>query len=340
MKVAIGYHIQDGPWGGGNQFARSLANALAARGDQVTFTLADPDIDLIVLTDPRGRSPTVSFHGGSILRYLLLRNPRAVVVHRINECDERKGTRHMNRLLRQANYAADHTVFIASWLRDLDVWRRESPCSVVLNGADTTIFNAAAYRPWDGTGPLRVVTHHWGGSRLKGFDAYEAVDRMMADPRWRGRLELTYVGNLPAGTGFQHAQYLPPKNGAALAAELSSHHVYLTGSVNEPAGMHHVEGALCGLPLLYRNSGALPEYCNGFGLGFDTPDQLPELIERMMAEYPARVAAMARYANTAAHMCEGYLALFDRLMGERDTIVSSRRLWRDPWQVLRNQVAM
>ena len=25
--------------------------------------------------------------------------------------------------------------------------------------------------------------------------------------------------------------------------------------------MHHIEGILSGLPIIYRNSGALPEYC-------------------------------------------------------------------------------
>lgn len=162
MKVAIGYHLQSGPWGGGNSFACSLSRALVERGDLVVNTLDDPDIDLILLTDPRGRSPQVSFHAGTILRYLLKVNSDALVVHRINECDERKGTRNMNRMLRRANYVADHTVFIATWLKDLDLWRNESGSSVILNGADTGIFNEKYYRPWGGNEPLRLVTHHWG----------------------------------------------------------------------------------------------------------------------------------------------------------------------------------
>jgi hypothetical protein len=92
MKVAIGYRIQSGPWGGGNRFAVSLAEHLRAAGHQVVFELADADIDIILLTDPRPRSSSVSFSSGAILRYLSFTNPRAVVIHRINECDERKGT--------------------------------------------------------------------------------------------------------------------------------------------------------------------------------------------------------------------------------------------------------
>ena len=131
MKVAIGYHVQDGPWGGGNRFAKALASAFQARGDAVVYDLKDRDIDVILLTDPRARSANVSFAAGKVLRYLT-RRPQALVFHRINECDERKNTRDMNARLRRANYAADHTIFIASWLKDLDVWRRETPYSVVL----------------------------------------------------------------------------------------------------------------------------------------------------------------------------------------------------------------
>ena len=32
MKVAIGYQIQKGPWGGGNAFAKSLSEYLKSQG--------------------------------------------------------------------------------------------------------------------------------------------------------------------------------------------------------------------------------------------------------------------------------------------------------------------
>lgn len=338
MKVAIGYHIQEGPWGGGNQFARSLAEALTGRGDRVAFDLADPDIDLIMLTDPRSRSPSVSFGPGAILRYLAFRNPNALVVHRVNECDERKGTRHMNSMLRRANYAADHTVFIASWLKALDLWRRETPASVILNGADVRLFRPATKKTWDGSAPLKLVTHHWGGNRLKGFDVYEMLDRMLADPVWKDRIAFTYVGRLPEGVSLVNARCVSALSGAALAEELASHDAYITGSLNEPAGMHHIEGALCGLPLIYRNSGALLEYCDGFGVPIDGPDDLAGAIGRIIAEYSSFREAIKNYPHSAANMCAGYLALFDRLIADRKRIVAERRIWRNPMLVLRNQI--
>jgi glycosyltransferase involved in cell wall biosynthesis len=337
MKVAIGYHIQEGPWGGGNQFARSLTEVLERRGDTVRFDLADADIDVIVLTDPRARSASVSFGAGAVLRYLLLKNPRALVVHRINECDERKGTRRMNLMLRHANYSADHTVFIASWLKELNVWGRYTPSSVILNGADERVFNRSTYTSWDGHGPMRLVTHHWGGNRMKGFDVYEALDRLLAEDEWRNRIEFTYIGNLPSGFSFTNARYLLPMQGETLARELSSHHVYVTASMNEPAGMHHIEGAMCGLPLLYRRSGALPEYCDGFGVGFDGQDFMAAL-QQMLTQYAVYAQCTEHYSRTASHMCEEYIALFDRMLTQRTAILDSRRLWRNPWLLLRNQI--
>lgn len=338
MKVAIGYKLQDGPWGGGNQFGRALADALAARGDDVRFDLRDDDIDLILLTDPRGRAPSISFGAGAVARYLGLRNSDAVVVHRINECDERKRSRHMNRLLKRANYVADHTVFIASWLRDLDVWRGENGSSVILNGADSTVFSASANERWTREEPLRLVTHHWGGNRLKGFDIYELLDRMLIDPGWKDRIEFTYVGRIPDDAALPHARVVEPLAGPELAAELASHHVYVTGSQNEPGGMHHIEGALSGLPLLFRRSGALPEYCSPFGVVFDGPDDFVAALEQMMAEYEGHQQSLATYPYTTERMCSAYLRLFDDLIARRDQIVAARSLWRAPATLLLNQL--
>jgi hypothetical protein len=60
---------------------------------------------------------------------------------------------------------------------------------------------------------------------------------------------------------------------------LKRNDVYLTASRNEPAGMHHIEGALCGLPILYFDSGALKEYCQDFGLEFNQENFLDKLLE-------------------------------------------------------------
>lgn len=337
MKVAIGYRIQSGPWGGGNRFAISLTEHLRAAGHQVVFDLADADIDIIMLTDPRWRSRNVSFAAGAITRYLLLRKSRALVLHRINECDERKGTYGMNDALVRANWCADFTVFVGSWMLNLPTWRKHlrTPLSVILNGADPIVFNSKGMQPWDGYGPLRLVTHHWGGNWMKGFDIYKRIDELMATPEYKGRIDFTYVGNLPKGFTFRNARLVEPLDGLALAKELKRHHAYVTGSINEPGGNHQNEAGACGLPLLYRRSGCMPEYCEGFGIAFDEFD-FDSALRQLYANYPALVAAMPAWPHLSDRTCRQYTNLFEDLLSRRDELLAARDPWRKPMLVLRN----
>ena len=285
MKVSIGYKLESGPWGGGNRFVLELSKALELKGHSVVYDLNDSDLDVILIIDPRNRShPNITFGVGKILSYLLFINSEVAVVHRINECDERKNTRHMNFLLRVTNYIADHTVFIASWLIKLNVWRRGSDYSVILNGASTDIFYPDKEKNID-KHILRFVTHHWGANRMKGFDIYNYFDKLLDDHRLSKIIKFTYIGNLPKGVEFDNICHLPAMNGKELADCIRKHDIYLTASINEPAGMHHIEGACCGLPILYRNSGSLPEYCAGFGVEFNGGKDFEEKLYFMISNY-------------------------------------------------------
>ena len=65
-------------------------------------------------------------------------NQDVIVVHRINECDERKKTNFVNRYLIEANKSADSTVFVSSWLKNLFI-QQGLECdniSVIMSGAN------------------------------------------------------------------------------------------------------------------------------------------------------------------------------------------------------------
>ena len=339
MKIAVGSRPFNGPWGGGNRFAAALSEALREAKHAVVHDLSDIDIDVILLTDPRPRSPHVAFGAGAVLRYLAMRNPRAIAVHRVNECDERKGEPFINHKLVRANYVADATVFVGHWLVDLPVWQAHlrGPWFVIHNGADARVFHPHGFQPWVGNGPLKLVTHHWGYHPMKGFDVYERLDRMLVQPEWKDRIAFTFIGNLTKGFQFQNARYVPPLDGEALATELRSHHAYVTASINEPGGNHQNEGAMCGLPLLYRESGCMPEYCAGYGVSFSGPEDFTDALSQLVARYGAFADKMGSYPNTAARMTRAWIALLAELTDRREELLARRRLWRDPWSALLTQ---
>ena len=101
-------------------------------------------------------------------------------------------------------------------------------------------------------------------------------------------------------------------SGIPLAAELKNHNIYVTGSLNEPSGNHHIEAAQCGLPLLYINSGALPEYCSGFGVEFNLKN-FEDKLKYLIDNYSTYFQELTRYPFNAEKMCEEYLDIFMEL---------------------------
>lgn len=326
LKISIGMNLQSGAWGGGNQFGHSLKSYLEGRECDVYFDLDEPDLDIILLTEPRFKLASSAYSYEQIAAYLKYKNKKTIVIHRINECDERKGTKGVNDLLVKASRYADHTVFISSFLKHLFVNKgiNESSSSIILNGGDTNLFNRNGSNSIGIEGPLKLITHHWGGNWSKGFDIYERLDKMLSEKKWSDQISFTFVGSLPNGFQFINANYIKPLSGNDLGDEISRHHIYLTASRNEPAGMHHIEGALCGLPLLYIESGALPEYCNGFGISFNT-DNFELNLKKMIRTYDHWGEKMSSYPHTSEKMCSEYYSLFMNLFDKRDDILRCRK---------------
>lgn len=326
MKVAIGQKPHDGPWGGGNQFLNSLVSGLTRQGHEVVFDLADVGIDLALLIDPRPKLPNVTFSASDIWRYRR-RYPGLIAVHRVNECDARKGTRTMDFRLACANRVADHTVFISHWLLTLPVWRHmpSDTTSVIENGADASIFHPRVRSEANDGMPVRFVTHHWGAHVNKGAEIYAALATMAARPEWSQRFTFTYIGNPPKNASLRGARIVAPLSGQALGAELRAHDAYVTGSINEPAGMHHIEAALSGLPILFRRSGALPEYCEGYGIGFWGLRDLEPALEAFLRRLGKHRTALAEYPHTADRMVARYIRLFEKLVDQRDALIAARR---------------
>lgn len=325
FKISIGSNIIEGPWGGGNQFAVSLSKYLKDKGWKVTTDLKDRDIDIIIMTEPRLTSETGAYNQKHISKYLIGK-PDTIVVHRINECDERKGTTGVNKYLMRANKVADYTIFISNFLRNLFIKKgffKNKNSTAVKNGADKEIFNCEGLKRWDKKSALRIVTHHWGYNYNKGFDIYEKLADI--DSVKNMKIQFSYIGRLPDEAKLKGINVVPPLSGRKLAEELKSNHVYITGSINEPAGMHHIEGAMCGLPLLYRNSGALPEYCNGFGVMFEGVDDVEEKLEELVKNYDYYFDKMEEYPYNSELMCEQYESVFLKLLRGKDKLNAKKR---------------
>jgi hypothetical protein len=319
MKVCFNTKFIEGPFGGGMKFALNLKKFLESKGVAMTNHLQDKDIDVILHINPLNTSANVfSCYDAWLYK---IKHPKIIIVHRVNECDERKNTNTVNNQLNMVNKYSDYTVYIASWLEPLMKkagFDQRKPWKVIHNGADEKIFNRQG-KVFDfaQNRKLKIVTHHWGANWMKGHDVYKKIDDLLDNEKFKDKFEFTFIGNYPKDIKYRNTKLIAPLADNELAAELKRHDVYITASRNEPAGMHHIEGALCGLPLLYIDSGALPEYCGQFGLEFNV-DNIEEKLTEMYNRYEFYLEKLKKYEFTAEKMNENYYDLFKELYKNRE----------------------
>jgi len=306
--LAISIVPPKGSWGGAGSFVSQLADLMARRGWRVVFDLKrSPDV--VALIDPRRDHPAKRF-GLRDLEPFRAENPQVPILHRINECDQRKGTDDIDELLRRANAFADHTVFISEWLRDYFVERWYDPLrphEVIYNGADSAVFHPIGnHLPAPGE-TVRVVTHHWSDNWMKGFREYQQLDELIAAGELPG-VALRVIGRWPKEIQWKKAETFGPASGRTLAGALRECHLYLTASRWEPCGMHHVEGAQCGLPLIYHeDGGGIVECGRKYGIGFRDNlkeavllaiDRLTDTRRRLLTAMPSGDRMTMAFADT------------------------------------------
>ena len=304
------------PWGGASPFVWQLADFLKRRGWKIQYAL-DPLPDAVLVIDPRMDHPKKKYGLEELVRFRA-DHPKIPILHRINECDQRKGTAFMDELLRQTSELCDYTVFIAEWLRDYFVERwfdPSRPHTCIYNGADPSVyhpFGAVAPRPGE---VLKIVTHHWSDNPLKGFEVYERVDHLIADGKLPG-LSLRVIGRWPKSISWRSAELIGPMTGKPLARKLRECHIYFTASRWEPCGMHHVEGAQCGLPLVYHeDGGGIVEAGLKYGIGYR--EDPSEALLQMAARLQEFRGKLMRAMPSGDRMAMEYADLFQFLVTNR-----------------------
>lgn len=313
-RVALNLVPRGTPYGGGNQFVLQLARALRGLGFDVIHDLGRA-VDVVLMVE--ARDELASFAVSDVARWREHR-PVGIVIHRVNECDERKGTSTMDAQLSRVNSLADHTVFISAWLRDYHAARwfdSTRPNSVVRSGADPRVFHPLGGRLPSPAEPFRLATHHWSDHPRKGFAIYSEIDAAIADGRLPG-FELMVVGRWPASLRWRSARSFEPAVGERLADLLRSAHGYVTASLSEPGGMHVAEALQCGLPVAYHlDGGGLVEQASTAGVGF-TDDVVAAVVALRNDHARLRRAALEQ-APSGELMCLEYVRLLHRLLAER-----------------------
>ena len=279
--LALFHEFVPAPSGGGHQFLRALVRELRERG-------LDVEENRISSGTPACLFNSFNFDFHRLQRFS---KRGARMVHRVDGpigvyrgYDD--GTDQ--RILRVNRALAQATVFQSRYSleKHLELGLDLAGPIVVPNAVDAMIFHPPAAREPLAGRRLRIVAASWSDNPRKGAEILGWLDAHLdAD-----RHELTFVGR--TAVRFGHARVLEPVASEPLAELLRGQDVYLAASRDDPCSNALLEALACGLPAAFLRSGGHPELVGDGGIGFDDPEELPGVLERLAAELDQRRAAI------------------------------------------------
>ena len=283
-KIMFNRPVKREPWGGGGHMIVALYDYLIKKGYNIVFELED-NIDIILIFDPRPHLPGTGFQ--SILEYKSS-NPGCKVVQRINDTDIARpnDTPWRDEMFKHVNSHVDYTIFISSWVKEYfekqGIKSNSQNSKVIINGCNSNWFYPAEKKKLNMKN-IKFITHHWSDNPMKGLDVYKFMDIISSQ---NDNIEFTYLGRYSKGYTPTNTNIVPPAYGKDIGKILRDHDIYITGARYEACGSHHIEAALCGLPVIFHSQGgAVPEVCKNHGKGFSDDTELIQAINDTIRDF-------------------------------------------------------
>jgi glycosyltransferase involved in cell wall biosynthesis len=280
MRINIIYTIQEGPYGGGNQFLKALKKSFESND---------------AYTDDPDQADVFLFNSFQNLRQALKykkKYPDKIFVHRLDGPISlyRNSPNHsIDRLIFEVNnFIADATIFQSDFSlqanKDLGMDFNQTS-KVIFNAPDNSIFYPNSRKDHDFKNrKLKLISVSWSSNMMKGFDVYQYLDKNLDFSKY----DYKFVGNSPLK--FDNIRQMPPQDSPAVADLLRGSDIYITASKKDPCSNSLIEALSCGLPAVVLNDGGHPELIGQGGEKFDSPAEAVEKIEKIRHDYN-------RYAN-------------------------------------------
>jgi hypothetical protein len=313
-KFYINAEISDKPFGGGLKFARNLYDYLRNKGFRLAKSLDENDIDYIVnVSYFKYIYQSSPYSYLDTYNYKIKTNPNCKIITRINnQSSNIHGSVDETKHFVKSFKYSDKIVFISEFTKKefhSNLAKYFDRIVVIKNSINKKFFFPKKNIKCIKKGKFKIVTHHWSPNYQKGHKLYQKLDKALNNAEIRKKFEFLYIGNVPKNLKYKNMKIISPKKDAELGKILRSCDIYITGTLNEAAGMHHIEAAGCGLPILYINSGALREYCYNYGLEIDYNNFMKKIFY-LKSNYNHYKNNMKKFNNYDHQALKKYLETF------------------------------
>jgi len=273
VKVHILFEFQQGPWGGGNQFLKSLKKYLNSI-DAYDENIKSAQIILFNSHQCISKVAKVKFN-----------HPEKTFIHRIDgpiRLYSRTNDKRDNIVFAANKYLADATIFQSNWSQQQNK-RLGLPQkvfeTVISNAPEPTIFNRYENKSFSTDRKTRLIATSWSPNWRKGFDVYQWLDENLDFSNY----EMAFVGKSPIQ--FKNIEIISPLSSKDLAKKLKENDIFIFASPIEACSNSLLEALHCGLPAIGPNQSSTPELIGRGGETFSEPNEIPVLLEKIKKNY-------------------------------------------------------
>lgn len=319
FSIGLFHKFHKPPWGGGNQFLIALAQRLRMKGIIVT-PVSGPRDDLRLYL-----ANAITFKFDELLNEE--NNGNKLIVHRVDgpyysarygkdprlSRGEPWRAAEDEKVWRINNKLACATIFQSKWSYDMNVllgYRPKEPYFIIPNSVDSNIFNSKRRSVWDTAvdRQISLISSAWASSERKGYKTHKWLDENLDFKRFN----YTFIGNVFKDTNFTNIMVNKPVGSEQLSMELRKFDIYIAASFLEPCSNALVEALASGLPVVYQKGSGHDDLVGEGGLGYDSPSEIPELLNRIVRDYPSFQSRIK--VETMESIAERYLDVFKRCM--------------------------
>lgn len=258
MRIYLNHRPVSKPWGGANNFIRTLYEALRC-SEQFEFAEnIEDDYDILFLNEFKIGTSTLPKESLSkrLKKFKKIRKEsdrkKKIVVRAVNlkRHSQRFGFQHIFEDAAKIKLlnTADMVIFQSNYQKGFFTkYGYKGKNNVVIhNGADTSVFNEDGSAVWDGGGKLRIVSSSIAVRRTKRHDLIAKVSEC-------DEVEVSHIGNWPDSIDKKNVKLLGLLECKDIAAVLKGSHVFLHPAVKDPCPNVISEAICCGLPVIYND---------------------------------------------------------------------------------------
>jgi len=303
FKIHILFEFKNGPWGGGNQFLRSLRSQFIKMGVYEKYI---------------SKADVVLFNSHHCLEQVLKlkrKYKNKILVHRVDgpifkirnkDLEIDKIIYHFNNLF------ADGTIFQSNWSRQKNYslgLKKNKFETTIINAPDNKIFNRRGKIKFSLKRKTRLIATSWSNNWRKGFRMYKYLDENLDFDKY----EMTFIGNSPIN--FKNIKWIKPLPSEKIAKQLKRNDIFITASQKDPCSNSLIEALHCYLPAVALNDGGHPEIVKNGGEMFGGKEDILKEINRVAQNYeqyqkainlPSMKETAKRYYQSAQRIFDAY----------------------------------